>query len=81
VTLAILVEFFVIALFHETKIPMVDMEVQVYSNFSKKIQKKWNLQAPWRMEDFKFPKNGGVVHPFFQNARPISKLPHNSKIK
>jgi hypothetical protein len=28
-------EFFVIALFHETKIPTVDMKVQVYSNFSK----------------------------------------------
>jgi hypothetical protein len=27
ITLAILVEFFVISLFHETKIPMVDMKV------------------------------------------------------
>jgi hypothetical protein len=24
-------------------------------------------------------KNGGAIHPFFQNARPIPKLPHNSK--
>jgi hypothetical protein len=34
-TLAILVEFFVISFFHETKIPTVDMKVQVYSKFSK----------------------------------------------
>jgi hypothetical protein len=33
--LAILVEFFVILLFHQTKIPTVDMKVQVYSNFRK----------------------------------------------
>jgi hypothetical protein len=30
------VEFFVIALFHETEIPTVDMKVHVYSNLSKK---------------------------------------------
>jgi hypothetical protein len=35
ITLAILVEFFVISFFHETKIPTVDMKVQVYSKFSK----------------------------------------------
>jgi hypothetical protein len=34
IALAILVEFFVISLFHETKIPIVDMKVQVSSNFS-----------------------------------------------
>jgi hypothetical protein len=34
-TVAILKEFLVISLFHETKIPMVDMKVQVYSKFSK----------------------------------------------
>jgi hypothetical protein len=52
ITLAILVELFVIAFFHETKISMVDMKVQVYPNFSQKISKKWNLQAPWGMEVF-----------------------------
>jgi hypothetical protein len=37
------------------------------------------------MEDLTLPSEGasfkkwGVVHPFFQNARPIPKLPHNSK--
>jgi hypothetical protein len=30
----------VISLFHETKIPNLDMKVQVSSNFSKKIWKK-----------------------------------------
>jgi hypothetical protein len=34
ITLAILVDFFVISLLHETKIPIVEMEVQVFSNFS-----------------------------------------------
>jgi hypothetical protein len=34
-TLAILVEFFVISLFYETKIPTVDMKVLVYSKFRK----------------------------------------------
>jgi hypothetical protein len=43
IILAILVEFLVISLFYETKIPIVDMKVQVYTNFSKKIQKNWNL--------------------------------------
>jgi hypothetical protein len=35
ITLAILVELFVISFFHETKIPTVDMKVQMYSKFSK----------------------------------------------
>jgi hypothetical protein len=34
ITLAILVEFFVISFFHETKIPTVDIKVQLYSTFS-----------------------------------------------
>jgi hypothetical protein len=33
-------EFLVISLFHETKIPMVDMKVQVNSKFRKKKLKK-----------------------------------------
>jgi hypothetical protein len=45
--LAILVEFFVIALFHETKIPMVDMNIQVSSNFSNFLLKK--LKSPSSM--------------------------------
>jgi hypothetical protein len=35
-----LLEFLVISLFHETKIPMVDMKVQVSSNFSQKFFEK-----------------------------------------
>ena len=37
------------------------------------------------MEDFTFlvwgqgSRNGGVVHPFSQNAKLISKLPHNTQ--
>jgi hypothetical protein len=44
ITLAILVEFLVISLFHETKIPMVDMKVQVSSKFRIFFEKKLNLQ-------------------------------------
>jgi hypothetical protein len=82
ITLAILVDFFVIVLFHETKIPMVDMEVQMYSNFSKKIQKNEisKLHEEWKISySIEVSKNGGVVHAFFQNARSIPKLPYNSK--
>jgi hypothetical protein len=52
-TVAILVEFFVISLFYETKIPTVDMKVQVYSNFSKnKIWRK--MKSPSSMRNGKF---------------------------
>jgi hypothetical protein len=45
--LANLEEFLVISIFHETKIPTVDMKVQVYSKFKKtKFEKKSNLQSP-----------------------------------
>jgi hypothetical protein len=45
ITLAILMEFLVKSLFHETKIPTVDiMKVQVSSNFSKNNWKK--LKSP-----------------------------------
>jgi hypothetical protein len=52
ITLAILVEFFVISFFHETKIPTVDMKVQVYSKFSKKNWKKnkiSKLHEEWKI--------------------------------
>jgi hypothetical protein len=52
IILAILVEFLVISLFHETKIPMVDMKVQVYSNFSKKNWEKneiSKLHEEWKI--------------------------------
>jgi hypothetical protein len=52
-TLAILVEFLVIALFHETKISMVDMKAQVYSNLrKKKISKK--IKSPSSMKNGRF---------------------------
>jgi hypothetical protein len=35
ITLANLAEFLVISIFHETKIPTVDMKVQMYSKFRK----------------------------------------------
>jgi hypothetical protein len=58
-TLAKLVEFLVISLFHENAIPMLDMKVHVSSNFSKKkIWKKWNLQVPWEMEVVILPSVG-----------------------
>jgi hypothetical protein len=53
ITLAILVEFFVIALFHQTKILIVDMKVQVYSKFRKnKIWKK--IKSPTSMRNGRF---------------------------
>jgi hypothetical protein len=51
--LANLEEFLVISIFHETKIPTVDMKVQVYSKFKKnKIWKKseiFNLHEEWNI--------------------------------
>jgi hypothetical protein len=45
ITLAKLEEFLMISIFHETKIPTVDMKVQVYSKFRrKKNSKKKNCQ-------------------------------------
>jgi hypothetical protein len=55
ITLAILEEFLVISLFHETKILTVDKKVQVHSNFSKNIWKK--TKSPSSM------KNGRFCHP------------------
>jgi hypothetical protein len=61
-TLAILVEFFVISLFHETKFPMVDMKVQVYSKFSKnKIWKKMKSLSSMKNGRFDTPKCKGKV--------------------
>jgi hypothetical protein len=47
------VEFVVISIFHETKIRMVDMKAQVYSNFKKnKISKK--IKSPNSMMNGRF---------------------------
>jgi hypothetical protein len=47
---------FVIAIFHETKIPIVDMKVQVYSNLSNKNIFKKNeiskLHEDWKISSF-----------------------------
>jgi hypothetical protein len=46
-------------LFHETKIPAMDIKVQVSFTFNKKkIEKKWNLQVPWGLEDLTLPSVG-----------------------
>jgi hypothetical protein len=53
ITLANLEEFLVISLFHEMKIPMVDMKVQAYSKFRKnKIWKK--VKSPISMRNGRF---------------------------
>jgi hypothetical protein len=59
IILAILVEFFVISLFHETKIPMVDMEIQVYSNLAKNNSKKIKSPSSMRNGRFYTPKYRG----------------------
>ena len=48
-------EFLVNSLFHETKIPMVDMKVQVSSNYSKKNFEKneiSKLHEEWKIQQF-----------------------------
>jgi hypothetical protein len=53
IILANLAEFLVISIFHETKIPTVDMKVQVYSKFRKnKIPKK--IKSLKSMRDGRF---------------------------
>jgi hypothetical protein len=56
ITLAIPKEFLVNSLFQETKIPIVDMKVLVYSNFNKnKIWKKneiSKLHEGWKISSF-----------------------------
>jgi hypothetical protein len=62
ITLAILVDFFAISFFHETKIPMVDMKVQVNSKFSKnKIWKKLKSLSSMREGRFHPLKCRGKV--------------------
>jgi hypothetical protein len=53
------VEFFVIALFYETKIPTVDMKVLVYSNFRKIIILKTKSPSSMRNGRFHTPKYRG----------------------
>jgi hypothetical protein len=82
IILAILEEFWVILVFHETKIPMVDIKVQVYFKFNKnKIWKKMKFPSSMRNGRFHPHKyrgkitpifwNGSDLHPFSQNAKPI----------
>jgi hypothetical protein len=62
ITLAILEEFFANFLFHWTKIPIVDMKVQMYSKFGKnKIWKK--MKSPSSMKNGRFhpPKCRGKL--------------------
>jgi hypothetical protein len=52
---------------------------------AKKVPKNeiYKLHEEWKISHsqvYRQPsKNGGAIHPFSQNARPIPKLPHNSK--
>jgi hypothetical protein len=63
ITLAILVGFFVIALFHEIIIPTVNMKVQVYSNFNKKNSEKIKSPSSRRNGRFNTPKCRGNLQP------------------
>jgi hypothetical protein len=57
ITLANLEEFLVISIFHETKIPMVCMKIQVYSKPRKnKIWKKVKSPIPMRIGTFNTTK-------------------------
>jgi hypothetical protein len=76
------VEFFVISVFHETKIRTVDLKVQVYSNFRKnKISKKVNSPNSMRNGRFstskcrgKLEKMGVLCTHSTKSPGPISKL-------
>jgi hypothetical protein len=61
--LAILMEFLVISLFYETKIPTMDMKVQVSSNFrrKKKTWRKMKSPSPMRNGRFNTSKCRGKV--------------------
>jgi hypothetical protein len=53
----------VISLFHETKIPTMDMKVQVYSKFKKnKVWKEMKSPRSMRNGSFHPPKCRGKVH-------------------
>jgi hypothetical protein len=83
ITLAKLVKFLVISIFHETKIRMVDMKVQVYSKFRKnKISKK--VKSPNSMRNGRFntskcrgklEKMGVLCTHSPKSPGPIFKLP------
>jgi hypothetical protein len=73
IILANLEEVLVISIFHETKIPMIDTKVQVYSKFLKnKIRKKVKHPISMRNGTFNTSKcrgklqKMGVLYPNFQ---------------
>jgi hypothetical protein len=89
ITLAILVGFLVNSLFHETKIPTVDMKVQVNSKFRNYFFWK-KVKSPLSMNFGRIStskcrgqasKNGGAIHPFSQKPWPISQTSKNSFFK
>jgi hypothetical protein len=77
ITVANLEEFLVISIFQETKIPMVDTKVHVYSKFFlNKFFKEIKFPISMRNGTFntsrcRASKNGGDVHPFSQKPWPI----------
>jgi hypothetical protein len=61
IILAILEEFLMNSLFHETKIPTVDMKVQVYSKFSQKNWIKKKSASSMKNGRFHPPKYRGKL--------------------
>jgi hypothetical protein len=83
---AILVEFLEISLFHETKIPMVDMKVRVSSKFSKnKIWKKMKSPSSMRNGRFHTPKCRGKLQKmgvlYTHSSKMLGPSPNNQKWK
>jgi hypothetical protein len=83
------VEFLVISIFHETKIRMVDMKVQVYSKFRKNFIKK-EVKSPNSMRNGRFDtskcrgkleKMGVLCTHSPKRRSPFPKLPQKIKIK
>jgi hypothetical protein len=70
-------EFLVIALFHETKIPTVDIKVQESSNFRKK-RKKRKLVSSIRNGRFNTSKYRGKFQKMEVLYTHSSKLPGSS---
>jgi hypothetical protein len=61
IILTILEEFLINSLFHETKIPTMDMKVQEYFNFNQKNWKNRKFPSSMRNGRFHPPKYRGKV--------------------
>jgi hypothetical protein len=87
ITLAKLVEFLVITIFHETKIQTVNVKVQVYSKFRKKSKKMKspNFMRNGRFHTFKYrgklEKMGALCTHSPKSPGPFPKLPKKKNSK